>query len=87
MILAIAAQQALSSVTLAMQEIDERNHVIQSTTAEQTQVAHEIDRNLVNIRNLSLQSAEGVQQITIATRSLAELATGLNVMIGHFPMR
>jgi methyl-accepting chemotaxis protein len=65
-------------------EINERNLVIASAAEEQAQVAREVDRNLVNIRDLSTQSATGAHQTTAASSELSRLAVDLNGMVARF---
>ncbi|WP_248732060.1 methyl-accepting chemotaxis protein, partial [Pseudomonas sp. MWU13-2517] len=58
--------------------------MIASAAEEQAQVAHEVDRNLVNIRDLSVQSATGASQTSTASSELSRLASDLNGMVGRF---
>jgi methyl-accepting chemotaxis protein len=64
--------------------IDERNLVIASAAEEQAQVAREVDRNLVRIRDLSVQTAAGAEQTRAASQQLSELAVELNGQIRRF---
>jgi methyl-accepting chemotaxis protein len=64
--------------------INERNLVIASASEEQAQVAREVDRNLTNIRDLSLQSSAGANQTAAASQELSRLAVGLNGMVARF---
>jgi len=43
-----------------------------------------VDRNLVNIRDLSLQSSAGANQTSAASQELARLAIGLNEVVQRF---
>ncbi|EXF95354.1 hypothetical protein HK44_025990 [Pseudomonas fluorescens HK44] len=70
----------------AIVEINERNLVIASAAEEQAQVAREVDRNLVNIRDLSVQSATGANQTSAASNELSRLALDLNNMVGRFSL-
>ncbi|GFM73021.1 methyl-accepting chemotaxis protein [Pseudomonas cichorii] len=79
-----SAGQALEEITQAINEISERNLVIASAAEEQAQVAREVDRNLVNIRDLSLQSTTGADQTTTASHELSRLAVDLNKMVTRF---
>ncbi|GFM87613.1 methyl-accepting chemotaxis protein [Pseudomonas cichorii] len=79
-----SAGQALEEITKAINEISERNLVIASAAEEQAQVAREVDRNLVNIRDLSLQSTTGADQTTTASHELSRLAVDLNKMVTRF---
>ncbi|HBC01459.1 MAG TPA: methyl-accepting chemotaxis protein, partial [Pseudomonas sp.] len=65
-------------------QINEMNLVIASAAEEQAQVAREVDRNLVAIRDISEQSATGAQQTSVASDELARLATQLNQLVGRF---
>ncbi|MBI6851387.1 methyl-accepting chemotaxis protein [Pseudomonas lijiangensis] len=79
-----SAGQALEEITKAINEISERNLVIASAAEEQAQVAREVDRNLVNIRDLSVQSTTGADQTTTASHELSRLAVDLNKMVTRF---
>jgi methyl-accepting chemotaxis protein len=78
------AGEALKEITRAISEINERNLVIASAAEEQAQVAREVDRNLVNIRDLSVQSSEGARDTTAASQELSRLAVELNTLVSHF---
>lgn len=82
--LAQAAGEALEGITAAISQISERNLVIASASEEQAQVAREVDRNLVNIRDLSLQSAAGANQTSAASQELSRLAIDLNNLVARF---
>jgi methyl-accepting chemotaxis protein len=82
--IAKGAGLALDTINVAVVEINERNLVIASAAEEQAQVAREVDRNLVNIRDLSAQSATGAHQTTAASNELARLAVDLNGMVSRF---
>jgi len=82
--IAKGAGLALDTINVAVVEINERNLVIASAAEEQAQVAREVDRNLVNIRDLSAQSATGANQTTAASNELARLAVDLNGMVSRF---
>jgi methyl-accepting chemotaxis protein len=79
-----SAGQALEQITLAISRINERNMVIASATEQQAQVAREVDRSLVTIRDLSTQSATGASQTSHASGQLSRLAVDLNGMISRF---
>lgn len=83
---ATAANQALAAINQSVAGIDERNLVIASAAEQQAQVAREVDRNLVRIRDLSIQSATGAEQTHVASQELSRLATDLNGMIRQFKL-
>ncbi|MBK3866670.1 HAMP domain-containing protein [Pseudomonas stutzeri] len=78
------ADQALGLIAERVGQINEMNLVIASAAEEQAQVAREVDRNLVTIRDISEQSASGAQQTSAASDELARLATQLNQLVGRF---
>ncbi|EWC42710.1 methyl-accepting chemotaxis protein [Stutzerimonas stutzeri] len=78
------ADQALGLIAERVGQINEMNLVIASAAEEQAQVAREVDRNLVTIRDISEQSASGAQQTLAASDELARLATQLNQLVGRF---
>ncbi|MEE4142244.1 methyl-accepting chemotaxis protein [Pseudomonas viridiflava] len=84
--IAKGAGLALDTINIAVEEINERNLVIASAAEEQAQVAREVDRNLVNIRDLSAQSTTGANQTSAASTELSRLAVDLNSMVGRFAL-
>jgi methyl-accepting chemotaxis protein len=82
--LAQAAGRALDEIAEAISTINERNMVIASASEEQAQVAREVDRNLMNIRDLSLQTSAGANQTSAASQELSRLAVDLNGLVGRF---
>ncbi|SIQ95457.1 methyl-accepting chemotaxis protein [Aquipseudomonas alcaligenes] len=82
--LAQAAGRALDEIAQAISSINERNLVIASASEEQAQVAREVDRNLVNIRDLSLQTSAGANQTSAASQELSRLAVDLNALVARF---
>ena len=82
--LARAAGEALEQITQAIAQINERNLVIASASQEQAQVSREVDRNLVNIRDLATQSAAGANQTSAASHELSRLAVDLKGMVARF---
>jgi methyl-accepting chemotaxis protein len=84
--IAKGAGLALDTINTAVIEINERNLVIASAAEEQAQVAREVDRNLVNIRDLSAQSSDGAAQTSAASSELTRLAVDLNSMVSRFSL-
>ncbi|QZI71513.1 methyl-accepting chemotaxis protein [Pseudomonas protegens] len=84
--LSIAEQAglALGQITRAMEQIHERNLVIASASEEQAQVAREVDRNLLNIRDLSLESADAATRTNATSQALSHLAAGLQNLVLRF---
>ncbi|MGE8351766.1 MAG: methyl-accepting chemotaxis protein [Pseudomonas protegens] len=84
--IARSAGQSLDTINSAINEINERNLVIASAAEEQAQVAREVDRNLVNIRDLSVQSTTGANQTRSASSELSILAVDLNNLVTRFQL-
>ncbi|CAH0646383.1 MULTISPECIES: methyl-accepting chemotaxis protein [Pseudomonas] len=78
------AGQALEVIAEAMASINQRNLVIASASEQQAQVAREVDRNLVNIRDLAMQTSAGANQTSAAAQDLSRLAVDLNGMVAQF---
>ena len=81
-----SAGQALEDIFQSVLQISERNLVIASAAEEQAQVTREVDRNLVNIRDLSASAAAGANQTNTASSELSRLAAELNEMVMHFKL-
>ena len=84
--LAQSAGQALQRITASVAKINERNLVIASASEEQAQVAREVDRNLLNIQDLSTQTAAGAHQTNASSQDLSRLATSFNVLVSKFQL-
>ncbi|AOE66822.1 chemotaxis protein [Pseudomonas fluorescens] len=84
--LAQNAGQALERITASVASINERNLVIASASEEQAQVAREVDRNLLNIQDLSTQTAAGANQTNASSQDLSRLATSFNMLVSKFQL-
>ena len=81
-----AAGNALSEITASISQINERNLLIASASEEQAQVSREVDKNLVNIRDLSIQTSAGANQTNSASQELSRLAIDLNAVVSRFKL-
>jgi methyl-accepting chemotaxis protein len=84
--LAAEAGFALERINEGVSQINERNLVIASAAEEQAQVAREVDRNLVNIQDLSTQTATSANQTSASSQELARLAVSFNTLVGRFKL-
>ena len=84
--LAQNAGEALQRITASVAKINERNLVIASASEEQAAVAREVDRNLLNIQDLSTQTAAGAHQTNASSQDLSRLATSFNVLVSKFKL-
>lgn len=81
------AQQASSSldqIAMGISQINERNILIAAASEEQAHVAHEVDRNLISIRELAVQSSAGASQTAVACSEMSKLAVNLNQLVSRF---
>ncbi|WP_443218223.1 methyl-accepting chemotaxis protein [Pseudomonas sp. Gutcm_11s] len=82
--LANEADSALALISERVSQINEMNLVIASAAEEQAQVAREVDRNLVAIRDIAEQNSTGAHETSVASDQLARLASDLNGMVQRF---
>ena len=82
--MAEAAEAALEEIAHMVSRINEMNLTIASAAEEQAQVAREVDKNLVTIRDISHQNATGAQETEASSQELARLAVGLNELVARF---
>lgn len=78
------ADSALQRVTVAVETISQMNIVIATASEQQAQVSREIDRSLISIRDLSVQTSAGAVQIHSTSEELSLLAAGLREHINRF---
>lgn len=82
--IANSAGVTLDDINSAVLAISERNRVIARAAEEQTGVAREIDRNLLQIRDLSNTSAQSAVQIESASSQLNHVTLTLGQVIARF---
>jgi len=78
------AGKALDEIYARSGTISDRNLLIATATEEQAAVAREVDRNIINISDLSAQSAAGANQTSASANELARLASSLNGLVTRF---
>ncbi len=78
------AGQALEAITRAVTAINDMNTQIASAAEEQSATAEEINRNVVNIAQISDETAEGARQTAQTTQTLTQLAGNLRNAISQF---
>ncbi|QVI86735.1 methyl-accepting chemotaxis protein [Pseudomonas viridiflava] len=82
--LAQATGQSLERIAQSIAEINDRNMLIATASEEQSHVAREVDRNLINIQDLSTQTAAGANQTSASSQELSRLAISFNDLVGKF---
>jgi len=80
------AGAALAEIALAIGEIESMNQRIASGSKEQADVARAVDANLVSIRDLSIHSATGAQQTSVASADLSRLAADMRQLVTRFSL-
>ncbi|MBO1519575.1 methyl-accepting chemotaxis protein [Oceanisphaera pacifica] len=78
------ARQALEKIAAAVARIRDMNTSIASAAEEQSMVAEEINRNVTNINDVTLQVSDGTEQTRDSSGNLAKLAELLQSQVGHF---
>ncbi|MFK3871597.1 methyl-accepting chemotaxis protein [Pseudoalteromonas rhizosphaerae] len=84
LLIANDAGAAFSEITGLISQISNQNITVASAAEEQTTVAREVDKNLVYIRDLSIQSSDGSEQTNASSTELAKLAEQLNNLVLRF---
>lgn len=79
-----STQEALDTITASMQRVNDMINQIASAAEEQSSVAEEINRNVVNIVDLSGDTADASQQTTQASTELNKLAGQLKQLVHRF---
>ncbi|WP_372241679.1 methyl-accepting chemotaxis protein [Pseudomonas sp. Q1] len=75
---------AITQITQAISDINERNLMIATASEQQAQVARSVDQNLISIRDLSIQSSSAAGQTSIASQELSRLAVDLKQIVAKF---
>lgn len=78
------AGNALQLIATAVSDINNHNTSIASAAEEQANVARDVDKNLVSIRDLSNSTASGAEQTNASSDELSRLAVGLNELVERF---
>ena len=78
------ASEALEAITRSVATINEMNTQIASAAEEQSSVAEEINKNIMNIREVSELTASGSAQTTSTSQQLSSLATQLQSLVAQF---
>ncbi len=78
------AGQSLQQITDSVLQINERNLQIAVASEQQANVARDVDRSLISIRSLAIQSSEGANQTITASNELSRLAVNLNSLVQKF---
>lgn len=75
---------ALLEISTSVSEINNMNIQIATATEEQTMVAEEVNRNIININQFTSQTAATVNQVETSSSQLFTYATELQKKISYF---
>ncbi|WP_420848292.1 methyl-accepting chemotaxis protein [Pseudomonas saudimassiliensis] len=78
------AGAALGSITDSVANIQSMNQQIAAAAEQQSAVAEEISRSVVNVRDVAEQSATGSDQTATSSIELARLGNELQVLVSRF---
>jgi len=77
-------QQALAEIKDAVYQIIDMNSQIASATEEQSSVAAEVGKQVIEIQELSQKTDNDAEKVKTATEELAQFATQLNEYVKRF---
>jgi methyl-accepting chemotaxis protein len=83
---AARAGNALGAIAASISSISDMNTQIASAAEEQSAVAEEVNRNVVNISQICRQSRDGAEQTADSAGQLAQLAGQLQIMLAQFKL-
>ncbi|MEW8693692.1 MAG: PAS domain-containing methyl-accepting chemotaxis protein [Candidatus Thiodiazotropha endolucinida] len=81
---AASAGQALETIAGAINNINDMNHQIATASEEQTAVAEEINKNIVNVNDVAGATAEGAIESVHATEKIVDTVSQLDRLIVQF---
>ena len=78
------AGEALGSITRTVSTIQGMNQQIAAAAEQQSAVAEEINRSVLNVRDVSEQTAAASEETAASSTELARLGTHLQTLVGRF---
>ncbi|MFM4804086.1 methyl-accepting chemotaxis protein [Aeromonas bivalvium] len=79
-----AANEALGQITAHITQISDMNIQVATATEEQSSVVGEINRNVEDINQLTMETTDIAHQLTASSRSLQQLSGELDQLVGNF---
>ena len=80
------ANDALFAIKEAVEHVSEMNGQIAVASEQQSQTSEEISRNILDISNISEESAAGMEQLSIANKELASMTQKLQTLVSQFKL-
>jgi methyl-accepting chemotaxis protein len=84
--LAREAEQALGEIAQAVEQMRDSNMQIATAAEQQSQVAEEMTRSVIGIRDFSEKTVLQTRDSTSTSTELANLASQLNLAIGKLKL-
>jgi methyl-accepting chemotaxis protein len=78
------AERALVEITQSIGTIEQMSQQISTAAEEQSAVTDEINRSVINVRDVADQSAAATEQTAASTVELARLGSGLQGLVARF---
>jgi methyl-accepting chemotaxis protein len=80
----LACGQALGEIVSSVNVINEMNTQIATAAEEQSKVAEDISRNVVNIAHIATESTAAASELNQSCHELEQLSSDLKVKVGQF---
>ncbi|MGL5774491.1 MAG: methyl-accepting chemotaxis protein, partial [Aeromonas veronii] len=80
----LACGQALGEIVSSVNVINEMNTQIATAAEEQSKVAEDISRNVVNIAHIASESTQAASQLNQSCHELEQLSNDLKAKVGQF---
>ncbi len=80
------AATSLASITRSVSSIELMNQQIAAAAEQQTAVADEINRSVLNVRDISEQTSAASEETAASSVELARLGVHLQSMVGKFKL-
>ncbi|MEE9493738.1 MAG: methyl-accepting chemotaxis protein [Gammaproteobacteria bacterium] len=81
-----SVSESLDKISTAVASINDMNMQIASAAEEQSAVSAEVNRNVVNINEISNETATNTTEVNITCESLACLSDELRNLVSHFKL-
>jgi methyl-accepting chemotaxis protein len=78
------ASSALNDIVTAVNTITDMNNQIAASAEEQSKVAEEMDRNIVNIADVANRTTQSAQETVVATEEISSEIDRLHTLMGRF---
>ena len=79
-----AANEALGQITAHITQISDMNIQVATATEEQSSVVGELNRNVEDINQLTMETTDIAHRLTASSRSLQQLSGELDQLVGNF---